>query len=160
MNTHALQRSNSATLMNLLKAWQFAGLFLFLGACATSDPYSSGVLSTGVLSTIDAQFKLQRVQKSSDRAQSPKDPDSPKSPGVSFYQNVLRSTLNSECAYFPSDSAFAQILAKRCSPVKTMLKSFARFSLEPDAAYLGRPIVRLEEKIHFEDIPNGCAWLD
>jgi hypothetical protein len=174
MSIHAPLRSNlkflsfaSKSLIDFsffVKAWRIAGLFFVppsvLGFALVLTVFASfGCASNPsqakVLSSIDSQFHLHRLQ----RDPAPQTAQ-PKSPGVSFYQSVLRSTLNSECQYFPSDSAFAQLQAKHCSPLKTMLKSFARFSLEPEAAQLGRPIVRVEQKIHFANIPEDCRWFD
>lgn len=145
MNSHAHLRSSLTFTKCFVQIGFLFGLS-FIMACAGKVPSGS------VRSGLDGKLQIQRLNKQEGPGAA--------SPGISFYQKVLRSTLNSECRYYPSDSEYAQMMAKRCGPVKTMLKSFARFSLEPEAAQLGRPIVRVEDKIHFQDIPYGCNWLD
>lgn len=145
MNTHAHLRSSLRFTKYFVQTGLVVGLS-FITACAGKTPLGS------VKSGLDGKFQIQRLNKQEGSGAA--------SPGISFYQKVLRSTLNSECSYYPSDSEYAQMMAKRCGPVKTMLKSFARFSLEPESAQLGRSIVRVENKIHFQDIPYGCNWLD
>jgi hypothetical protein len=144
MSILAHQSASSFSTRFLRRAWLCAGLFFFCG-CAAQVP--AGEVHSG----IDGNFQLHEVRAAA---------TAPASPGVSFYQRVLRSTLNSECTYFPSDSAYAQLMASHCGALKTTLKSFARFSLEPDAAQLGRPLVHVENRIHFENVPLDCQWLD
>ncbi|MGZ3769735.1 MAG: membrane protein insertion efficiency factor YidD [Bdellovibrio sp.] len=82
------------------------------------------------------------------------------SSSVKFYQNFVRGTLGSHCSYFPSDSAYAIWLSKRCGVLKTTLKSFERYSREFDAAYLGLKIISSEKQNYFKDVPYECRWLD
>lgn len=125
-------------------AWLFAGLFVFWG-CA------GGTINNPSASSVDARFRMVKRDPVASRT--------PASSSIRFYQNVLSVTLGSHCSYFPSDSAYAVWLSKRCGVLKTTLKSFERFSREFDAAYLGFPVMSFSGRSYFKDVPDECDWL-
>ena len=146
MSTTALLENNLKSKNLVSTAWLIAGLYFFLGCASPS-------LQPKSMSAIDARYQLKNSAE--------KNPvKTGGSPGVSFYQNVLSSTLGSHCSYFPSDSRYAMMISKRCGPVMTMFKSFERYSREFDAAHLGLPIVNVDRDNHFKDIPNECEWIN
>jgi len=107
-----------------------------------------------LLSGIDARFELARS-----RATLRLGPT--ESPGVSFYRSVLGQTLSSHCSYFPSDSAYAQDLHRRCGRVSAIVRSYARFSRESDASELGFPLVpQPDHNLYFKELPDDCdEWI-
>lgn len=145
MNTTVHQESSFNLLRPLSTAWFITGLSFFVGCASPS-------LSPQLVSSIDSRYQLHQSQNQSAPSSS--------SPSVVFYQSVLRTTLGSHCQYFPSDSAYAAMISKRCNPAVTMLKSFERYSREFDAAHLGLPVVNLDGNNHFKDIPHECTLLD
>jgi putative component of membrane protein insertase Oxa1/YidC/SpoIIIJ protein YidD len=146
MSTTVLLKSNLRADKLVFTAWLIAGLYFFLG-CASPNLQSKPV------SSIDARFQLHNA---TDKVPV----KSGGSPSVSFYQNVLSSTLGSHCSYYPSDSRYAMMISKRCGPVLTMFKSFERYSREFDASHLGLPLVQVDGDNHFKDIPNECEWIN
>lgn len=140
------KRNNLNLYFFFLKAWLFAGLFAFWSC-------SGRPINNLLVSGIDARFQL--MQKNSSTTY-----HNPASSSVRFYQNVIRSTLGSHCAYFPSDSAHAVWMSKNCNPLKSTLNSFARYSREFDVAFLGLPIIHSSQNQNFKDIPNGCNWIE
>lgn len=112
-----------------------------LAGCVNLPPAS--------VSSIDSTYKFQklsRVKKESESAT------------VSVYQKVLRPSLFSRCDYFPSDSVYSQSLAKRCGTVPSLFKTFDRFLREPDAGYLGTPMILTNHGVSFVDLPNDCEF--
>ncbi len=120
-----------------------AALFFSL-ACSTTFPLAT--LKSG----IDSQYQLARWQKKGDFV---------KSPGIRFYQTILRLSLGSHCSLFPNDSAWSQATHLRCGAGIALFKSMARFYLEPDAPRLGLPIIEQKGALLREDLPNRCNLL-
>lgn len=125
--------------LSLIKI-SFFFIFLASTACTTQ-------LSPHVVSGIDADFKFKRLNSANVDSESPT---------VLFYQKVLRSGMYSECQYFPSDSVYSQTMSKRCGSFASLFKTFSRFILESDAAYLGLAIRPTQEKYRFIDLPESC----
>ena len=73
------------------------------------------------------------------------------SAGVSAYQKLLRPVLGSKCRWYPSDSQNAQLLAQRCSPLKSIFGAYGRFLIENDASHLGYPILNGFKHLQFFD---------
>lgn len=144
MNTSAELRNNLNLKRFMTTAWLLAGLFVF-GGCAGTP------INNRSASSVDARFRMGKTESLA--------PKTPASSSVRFYQTVIRVTLGSHCSYFPSDSAYAIWLSKRCGFFKTTLKSFERYSREFDAAYLGLPVMTSSEGQYFKDIPDECKWL-
>lgn len=144
MNMSAGLQNNLSLKRFVTTAWLLAGLFVFWG-CA------GNTISNRSASAVDARFRMAKGDAQASRT--------PPSSSVRFYQNVLRVTLGSHCTYFPSDSAYAIWLSKRCGIFKTTLKSFERYSREFDAAYLGLPVMNSSDGQYFKDIPDECDWL-
>ena len=122
-----------------IKRNSFLVLSFALAGCVNLPPAS--------VSSIDSTYKFQklsRVKKESESAT------------VSVYQKVLRPSLFSRCDYFPSDSVYSQSLAKRCGTVPSLFKTFDRFLREPDAGYLGTPMILTNHGVSFVDLPNDC----
>lgn len=78
------------------------------------------------------------------------------SASVSVYQKILRPSLYSRCQYMPSDSAYAQTLARNCGTAVSLLKTFDRFLREPDAGYFKLPVVSHLHGLSFVDLPTNC----
>jgi len=127
--------------LSLKKIGLFFIFCVSLFSCATD-------LSPMTKSGIDADFKFKKILATAKN-------DS-ESPSVSFYQRTLRSSLYTECEYFPSDSVYSQAMAKRCGTAASLFKTFSRFILESDAAYLGLPIRPTTAKYKFIDLPDSC----
>lgn len=123
----------------LLKRNNFFLLSIALAGCVNLPPAH--------VSSIDSTYKFQklnRVKKESESAT------------VSVYQKVLRPSLFSRCDYYPSDSVYSQSLARRCGTVPSLFKTFDRFLREPDAGYLGSPVILTNHGISFIDLPEDC----
>ncbi len=128
----------------LLKRNSFLIFFIALAGVTTPGCVN---LPPASVSSIDSTYKFQklsRVKKESESAT------------VSVYQKVLRPSLFSRCDYFPSDSVYSQSLAKRCGTVPSLFKTFDRFLREPDAGYLGTPMILTNHGVSFVDLPNDC----
>lgn len=119
----------------LLKRNSFFLIFALAG-CVNLQPAN--------VSSIDSTYKFQKISRVSKESESAT---------VSVYQKVLRPSLFSRCDYFPSDSAYSQNLAKRCGTIPSLFKTFDRFLREPDAGYLGLPMVNNNHGISFVDLP-------
>lgn len=107
--------------------------------------------STPAASAIDAGFRLRKIESTA--------PTGLQSPGVRAYQRGFGKILGSQCRYYPSDSRYHVTVSKSCGPFKATLKSMSRFLLEYDAPKLGRPMILLDGKIHYEDLPENCDWI-
>jgi len=128
-----------------------ASSYLLITAATSSGCVSS--TNARLASGIDAQFKLNRTIAAANR-----DAVS-ESPGVRAYQTILSQTLSSRCHYFPSDSAYHIVLAKKCGAIESTVRSMSRSMLEYDAASMNLPILLRREHVDFEDIPNECGWI-
>lgn len=120
-----------------IKRNSFLLLSIALAGCVNLPPAH--------VSSIDSIYKFQklsRVKKESESAT------------VSVYQKVLRPSLFSKCDYYPSDSVYSQNLAKRCGTVSSLFKTFDRFLREPDASYLGTPMILNNHGVSFVDLPS------
>jgi putative component of membrane protein insertase Oxa1/YidC/SpoIIIJ protein YidD len=122
------------------KKISFFFISLFFWGCTTH-------LDTYAVSGIDADFKFKKLSSAQQDSTSET---------VGFYQNTLRSSLYSECDYFPSDSVYSQTLSKRCGSFAPLLKTFSRFILEPDSAYIGLGVRPTTGKYKFVDLPESC----
>jgi putative component of membrane protein insertase Oxa1/YidC/SpoIIIJ protein YidD len=120
-----------------------AVIILLGSGCARLLPRSK------IASGIDAKFKFQKIRRGADQVSSP---------GIGFYQKVLRQTMASHCDFYPSDSVYAQTLFRKCGGVNAIFKGMSRFMREPDAAALGLPVIKQGNQILFEDLPGGCRW--
>lgn len=96
------------------------------------------------VSSIDSTYKFKKISRVTTESESAT---------VSVYQKVLRPSLFSRCDYYPSDSVYSQNLAKRCGTIPSLFKTFDRFLREPDAGYLGLPMVNNNHGISFVDLP-------
>jgi len=76
---------------------------------------------------------------------------------IQFYRKVVSKTLASQCKWFPSDSTYTSIMQKKCGVVPGTIQGFSRFMKEEDAARMGYPLVEVNNKINFLDIPNDCS---
>ncbi len=133
----------------LKKAYILCRLFLFsiltslLASCAAPN-------KTFLVSGIDSQYRLKNTQLTSRNAASST---------VNIYQSVVSRTLASECKYFPSDSAYSQIISKKCGSFHSLMKTFDRFLRESDVAFLGSAMIPTGHKYRFLDIPEDCDYL-
>lgn len=100
-----------------------------------------------IKSGLDGSYRFSRWKKQSSYAESP---------GVHFYQSILRQALSSRCTLFPNDSAYNQSLHARCGTGVAVLKSMARFFLEPDAPQLNLAIIEKPGILLREDLPTSC----
>ena len=48
-------------------------------------------------------------------------------------------------------------MQKKCGVVPGTIQGFSRFMKEEDAARMGYPLVEVNNKINFLDIPNDCS---
>jgi putative component of membrane protein insertase Oxa1/YidC/SpoIIIJ protein YidD len=115
----------------------FLILTIVLAGCVNLPPAN--------VSSIDSNYKFQklnRVEKESESAT------------VTVYQKILRPSLLSRCDYYPSDSVYSQNVARRCAAVSSLFKTLDRFLREPDAGYLGVPMVITNYGVSFVDLPN------
>ena len=130
--------------ITVMKSLSFKiGFFFIFILCAGCTTRLSPTLQSG----IDADFKFKKLNQSTQDTSSPT---------IAFYQQTLRSGLYSECEYFPSDSVYSQTMSKRCGSFVSLFKTFSRFILESDAAYLGLAIRPTEGKYKFIDLPESC----
>ncbi len=118
------------------------GLFTFF-SCAQKPIVCRNV------SSIDAIYQNHKLSSQNLKKMS-------KSASVTLYQSVLRPSLFSKCDYFPSDSVYAQNLAARCGSLSSLFKTYDRFIREPDAGYLGLPVVTMKHGLQFIDMPTSC----
>jgi putative component of membrane protein insertase Oxa1/YidC/SpoIIIJ protein YidD len=100
-------------------------------------------------SSIDSTYKFKKLSQTLIEAESA---------SVGVYQRVLRPSLFSRCDYFPSDSVYSQNLAQRCGTLPSLFKTFDRFLREPDAGYLGLPVVTTDHGLSFIDLPQTCEF--
>lgn len=103
-------------------------------------------------SGIDAKFKYRRINKKLANSVSGK------SYGVHFYQKVLSNSLATDCIYYPSDSAKAQLDFKRCSSSYAILSAMERFIREPDESLLNNKVIQIGHKNYYFDLPTHCDF--
>lgn len=123
---------------------------LFLSLAISFNLAGCVNLQPANVSSIDSTYKLKKINRVIKESESAT---------VSVYQKVLRPSLFSRCDYFPSDSVYSQNLAKRCGAVSSLFKTFDRFLREPDASYLGLPMVNNNHGISFVDLPPESCEL-
>ena len=121
-------------LVNLLKT----SFLLFIFACSSTT-------QNRAVSKIDADYKIKKFYSNKSS-----------SFGISFYQKTLRKAWGSHCKWYPHDSKNAQILNEKCGPLKTSVKSFARFLNEANSARHGHDLIITKGKVYFENLPNSC----
>ncbi len=80
------------------------------------------------------------------------------SASVNVYQSIVSQTLASECVYSPSDSAYSQIVSKKCGSVVSLMKTFDRFLRESDIAFVGSAMIPSKGEYKFLDIPEDCEY--
>jgi putative component of membrane protein insertase Oxa1/YidC/SpoIIIJ protein YidD len=138
-----VKRKNNLIFLGFKVAQIISGLLFFVGC-------QSVYLQSPIQSSIDAQYRLKRIQNSA--------VSYPQSPSVGLYRRVIRPVLGSHCSYFPSDSEHAVILSKKCSAPVAALKSFARYSREFDAGTLGIPIIKNLDKSYYAETSDSCDF--
>lgn len=136
-----LQKNRCLVEKEIRKALVFAlGLFLF-SSCGHQ------IISLKQESSLDTHFKFKKIASAQNEAESS---------SVKVYQVILRPSLYSHCQYFPSDSVYSQILAKKCGTVASLFKTFDRFIRESDASYLGISMVETKYGRQFIELPISC----
>lgn len=115
----------------------FLILSIALAGCVNLPP--------AVVSSIDSNYKFQKLNQTKKESESAT---------VSVYQKILRPSLFSRCDYYPSDSVFSQNVSRRCGAVSSLYKTFDRFLREPDAGYLGVPMIVTYHGVSFVDLPD------
>lgn len=122
-----------------LKKNSLVFLLITLSGCAQLPPDK--------VSFIDTSYKFVKLNNHSRES---------KSATVSLYQKALRPSLYSRCDFYPSDSVYAQVLAGRCGGGSSLFKTLDRFLREPDAGYLGLPMITTKHGISFVHLPENC----
>lgn len=122
----------------------FLGLqaIVILTGCSIVSPNRS------IVSPLDSDFKSGKWKTKN---------LSVESPGIRFYQRVLRKSLASRCRWFPSDSRNAQILKQSCGPLRVIPKAMARFINEPEAYKLGYKVMIRGDRVYFENHHQSCS---
>jgi len=100
-------------------------------------------------SFLDAQYRLVKSSKVS--------PHTP-SQVVKTYQTFISASLGSDCPMYPSCSRYAQLVTSKCGHLEGVLMSSARLQMEFDAQIIGFPIILINRKILYEDIPYCCHF--
>lgn len=126
---------------------------LALSGCASA-------LSPTRESGIDAKYEWSRTLGERGLSGARAGNDAPGSPAVRFYQRALSDLLGSDCKYYPSDSAHAQMMFRQCGPGVSVAHAMARFFDEPNAPYLGYPVVPMGDVQYFKRLKASCAWND
>ncbi len=116
--------------------------FILAGLCALP------LTSHGSL--IDARFKLSKKLKSPHVAAS-----DTTEVGV-LYKNVFAKSMYSKCRWYPSDSQYMAIHAKRCGATRGTLLAVARFMTEHDAVHVADEVVNDHNHIRFVDFGGSC----
>ena len=152
MNTIARLKQKTKNLDSTLftkQTQRIVGFLFFCGTvgCQTRPLIERDKIKNFQVSSIDAHFKLRRLQNEGKHSEST---------NIRVYQKLLRSSLYSQCDYFPSDSAYSQIIAKRCGSYAALFKTFDRFIREPDAGYLGLAMTANQNGTQFVNLPESC----
>lgn len=119
-------------------------------------PYRSESVSSIDTSYRISRFTSEKIKSDDHQSKQYKSNQYASSASVSVYQKLLRPSLYSRCQYMPSDSAYAQTLARNCGTTVSLLKTFDRFLREPDAGYFKLPVVSHQHGISFVDLPSNC----
>ena len=128
------------TLINQKALIVLSGLF-FVFSCSVRP------ITPTHVSSLDTNYKFKKLAAEKNEAESAL---------VTVYQKALRRGLYSQCEYFPSDSVYSQVMSKRCGTGASLVKTFDRFVREPDASYLGIPMLSTDHGQSYRHLPDSC----
>jgi hypothetical protein len=73
-----------------------------------------------------------------------------------LYKGFFAHSMASDCPWYPSDSRYMALMAKRCGELRGSMMAMGRFLNEPNANEIASSVILNKNKLRFVDFGDSC----